>query len=423
MRQHGRQCCDCEMAKEGGQTDVERKPNRSGRARRRDGHVTPGARVQAAIEILDAIGAGQAAEQALTRWARQSRFAGSKDRAAVRDSVFDVLRQRRLAAHLGGGESGRALMLGLLLAQGEAPEAVFTGEGYAPAPLSPEERSYSPPPPDRGTHWNLPDWLLTHFERSLGSAAEETALILQDRAPVTLRVNRRRTDLESARAALAKEGIVAVEVPQIPWALRVTTGARGLRNSAALRDGYVELQDAHSQALAFDLPDAATVLDFCAGGGGKALAIADAQNAEVFAHDTNPARMKDLVPRAGRAGVRIRQLGTADLAAAAPFDVVFCDAPCSGSGSWRRTPEMKWSLTEDRLADFTATQDAILRDAARLVAPGGLLAYATCSVLAVENEERVSAFLATHPGWTCTRQRRYLVTDWADGFFGAHFRR
>lgn len=387
------------------------------------GRVTPAARVQAAIEVLDTILSGQAAEQALTRWARQSRFAGSKDRAAVRDHVYDVLRRRRSAAHFGGGESGRALMLGLLRMQDTAPESLFTGEGYAPPPLSPEERDHSPAPPDRDTLWNLPDWLVDRFEQSLGAEAEATALLLQERAPVSLRVNRRRSTRNEAQAALARDGIETAEVPGAPWALRVTGGVRALRNSAALRDGHVELQDVHSQTLALDLPAATKVLDYCAGGGGKALAIADAQEAQVFAHDADPARMKDLAPRAERAGVTIRQLASAEIASTAPFDIVFCDAPCSGSGSWRRTPEMKWALTDARLAAFAATQDAILSEAARFVAPGGLLVYATCSVLATENEERVAAFLASNAGWICTSKQRYPVTTAADGFFCAHFQR
>ena len=236
--------------------------------------VTPGARVAAAIEVLDAVEDGIPAEQALTRWARQSRFAGSKDRAAVRDHVFDALRLWRSTAALGGGETGRARMIGLLRQQGEALNALFDGSGHAPAPLDAAEIAAGAPPEARPDRWNLPDWLMPEFERSLGREAEQAALALQARAPVSLRVNTARITLPAAMVALRDEGIETLENPLAKTALTVRDGARRLRGAKAYADGLVELQDASSQAVVAALPEGVRCLDYCAGGGGKALALA-----------------------------------------------------------------------------------------------------------------------------------------------------
>ncbi|QFT59907.1 Ribosomal RNA small subunit methyltransferase B [Sulfitobacter sp. THAF37] len=385
--------------------------------------MTPGARVAAAIEILEDIRAGQAAEQALTRWARRSRFAGSKDRAAIRDHVFDVLRCRPLAAHYGRGETGRALMLGLLHLQDGQIDALFSGEGHAPAPPEGTELDFPAPPDDRATRWCLPEWLVPLFATALGDGAGDTARALQSRAPVSLRVNLARIDRGAAQALLAEQGVETALNPATDAALTVTKGERRIRNAPAYADGLVELQDAASQAVVAALPGGGRVLDYCAGGGGKALALAMDPARVVLAHDIDPRRMSDLPARAARAGASIRQVGTEDLAQAGPYDVVLCDAPCSGSGAWRRAAEGKWTLTPDRLADLTAIQDGILDAACGLVAPGGTLAFATCSVLREENEDRSAAFLARHPEWACGFERRFPVDAAGDGFYTAHFKR
>lgn len=165
------------------------------------------------------------------------------------------------------------------------------------------------------------------------------------------------------------------------------------------------------------------VIDYCAGGGGKALALAADTGRQVFAHDIDPGRMADLPARATRAGATITPLAGNEVAETAPFDVVLCDAPCSGSGAWRRAPEGKWTLTAERLAALIDLQDDILDRAASLTAPGGTLAYATCSVFRVENEDRTAAFIARHPGWRCTFERRFDVGPEGDGFYTAHLMR
>jgi 16S rRNA (cytosine967-C5)-methyltransferase len=315
-------------------------------------------------------------------------------------------------------------MLGLLRQEGTDPATLFTGQGHAPAPPAPEEagRPLSAAPP--AVRADLPDWLLARFAADLGDAAPAVAAALRDRAPVFLRVNLARTDRTAAAAALAAEGIGTRFHPEVSTALEVTRNTGRIRHSAAYAQGLVEVQDAASQAAVLHLPSpaGARILDYCAGGGGKALALA-ALGARVTAHDGNPARMADLPARAARAGARIATAATGALAALAPFDGVLVDAPCSGSGTWRRAPAAKWTLTPAELHRLTALQDSILDAAAALVGPGGWLAHATCSVLAAENAERVAAFRDRHPGWTPAGTFARLPDAGGDGFFLAVLRR
>jgi len=384
--------------------------------------MTPAARVAAAIEILDKWRAGQPVEQALTRWARKSRFAGSKDRAAIRDHVFDSLRLTQTAAALGGGDDGRALMLGLLRHQGDDPSVVFTGDRYAPAALSVEEQANTAPEPTK-FFWNLPAWLINEFEQDLGADAEQTARALTARAPVTLRVNAGPSGRSAAIDHLRRDGIETELNDLADTALTITHGARRLRQSHAYLSGVVELQDAASQAVVAALPEATRCLDYCAGGGGKSLALAAQKGRHVTACDIDPKRMQDIPPRAERAGVTIDVIDQGRLTSLAPFDLVLCDAPCSGSGAWRRSPEAKWSFTESRLAELRTIQKGILEDASTRVAPQGWLVYATCSVLRKENEAAVARFLEGNKGWTCIFSKRWDVTAEGDGFYTAHLKR
>jgi 16S rRNA (cytosine967-C5)-methyltransferase len=390
--------------------------------------MTPAARIAAAADLLDQILAGQAAEKTLIAWARRSRFAGSKDRAAVRDLVFDALRCRRSHAWIGGEESGRGLMLGALLAAGQDPATVFTGEGHAPAPLSDEEAARIAAAPDlteapAAVSADMPDWLWPSLCEALGPQAQAEAVCatLRRRAPVFLRVNLRKGDRSAAQASLAAEGIVTQPHEDVATALHVTEGGRRVAQSAAYREGLVELQDAASQAVTEALPlhDRMRVLDYCAGGGGKTLAMAARVRADFTAHDANPGRLTDLPARADRAGVQV----TLSEEPQGPFDLVLCDVPCSGSGSWRRAPEGKWLLTEAGLAQLTQTQDAILDQVTDLVAPHGTLAYVTCSLLRTENEDRAAAFLARHPDWQMAEDRRWTPGEDGDGFYLARFTR
>lgn len=383
--------------------------------------MTPGARVQAAIDCLERIEAGTAAEKALTGWARGARYAGSKDRAAVRDHVYDVLRQKRSCAALGGGKNARALMLGLLRGQGADVATLFNGVGHAPAPLDPDEAQEHAPyiGPE------VPDWMLPLFEARYGAAMHDALAPMSQRADVFLRVNLRKTDMGGAVADLAQDDIVAQPVGLASGALIVLEGARKIARSRPYLDGLVELQDASSQAAmeTLEFAPGARVLDYCAGGGGKVLALAGRGNGAFFAHDANPGRMRDLPVRAERAGVNVALLEGAEIDRQEKYDVVLCDVPCSGSGTWRRDPDAKWRFTSERLSELNAIQDDILDRAAPLVSEKGQLVYSTCSLLAEENDHRIAAFLSRNPSWALGFQQQWDLTGGADGFFVAHLSR
>lgn len=374
--------------------------------------MTPGARAAAAIAVLDRVLAGEPAEKALTNWGRASRFAGSGDRASVRDLVFDALRQRNSAAARGGGLTGRGLVLGLMRAAGQ--EALFSGEGHAPPPPGPEEGGREPDPTEQ---LDMPGWLIPDLTASLGPDFPAVAAAMRSRAPVFLRVNLARCDLSQAIQSLATEDIDAAPHPLSKTALQVTRNARKIQTSQAYLTGLVELQDAASQAVVEALPlaDGMTVLDHCAGGGGKTLAMAARASLRLIAHDANPGRMADLPERAKRAGAKVTLSDRPETLA--PYDLILVDAPCSGSGSWRRDPEGKWKISPETLGRIEETQAAILDRVAPMLRPGGVLAYATCSLLDRENAGQVRAFLARHPGWTLALDRVFTPLQDGDGFY------
>ncbi|MEQ9693288.1 RsmB/NOP family class I SAM-dependent RNA methyltransferase [Shimia sp. SDUM112013] len=381
--------------------------------------MTPAARVQTAIEILDQVFDGAPAEKALTGWARRSRFAGSKDRAAVRDHVYDALRRRASAARMGGGLTGRAVMAGLLVQDGAELEALFTGAAYAPSRLSEAELAALAAAAPADAVEDIPEWMRPAFDRTLGADLPRVAEAMRQRAPVFLRVNLRKGTRAAAQAQLKGEGVQTEAHDLSDTALEVVEGARRVAGSAAYRNGLVELQDVSSQAAVQALPltEGQRVLDFCAGGGGKVLAMAGRCAARYYAHDAHAQRMRDLPERARRAGVDIKVASLKDLEKGYPFDLVFCDVPCSGSGTWRRTPDAKWRFDASDLADLQRIQSDILRQAAGLVAPGGTLAYATCSLFAEENGAQIESFLSEFSGWHLTFQNQWTMQAGSDGFF------
>ena len=373
--------------------------------------MTPAARAAAAIAALDRILAGEAVEKVLTLWGRGARYAGSGDRAAVRDVVYDALRCKRSFAALGGAVTGRGLVMGAARAAG-TETLWFDGSAHGPAVAADGPGRA----PEGLEALDCPDWLAPRLQASLGEDFAPVMQALRSRAPVFLRVNAAKATIAEAIAALAAEGIEAAPHPLSSFALEVTGNARKIQNAAAYGQGLVELQDAASQAVAEAVPLArgAKVLDLCAGGGGKTLALAAKGDAKIFAHDAKPRRMADLPARAARAGARVTI--TENPESTAPYEVILTDVPCSGSGSWRRDPEGKWALTEAKLAALLALQAEILDRAARLCAPGGMVAYATCSLLREENEDQVTAFLARTPGWTLRETRRFTPLQGGDGF-------
>lgn len=381
--------------------------------------MTPAARVAAAIDCLDEILAGAPAERVLTNWARASRFAGSKDRAALRDHVFGALRCRASFAHLGGALTGRGLMIGACRANGDAPEDIFTGEGHAPSPLTPDELV-----PAKGTPpQDVPAWALEMWSAELGAGeAARIAELYRERAPIGLRL---RGDIPALAAELAADGLDLRKGAGPAGAYLAEGHARRLRGTKAYASGAVELQDIGAQELCAALPlkDGDHVLDYCAGGGGKILALADQARIKAFAHDIAPARMADLPARAARAGRRVTCLEGRALPEHGPFDLVLCDAPCSGSGTWRRSPQSKWAFSQAQLDELTRTQLGILEKASPLVAAKGRLAYATCSIFDAENARVIAAFLARHPDWACISQHLRLPDAEGDGFFSAQLQR
>jgi 16S rRNA (cytosine967-C5)-methyltransferase len=385
--------------------------------------LTPAARYGAAIEILDAMGADGAAEQHLSRWARGARYAGSKDRAAVRDIVFDVQRRRASSAWLGGAETGSALVLGLLRGQGLDLQEVFTGHGHAPAPLEPDEiPSAKLEDAPRAVQLDVPEWALSALEAAQGAAAEDIAKTLRDRAPVGLRTALRHGTRDELIATLAALGHTAVPHDAAPTALVLPTGTRGLHLTEPFLTGGFEFQDPGSQGLIARCPvqNGARILDYCAGGGGKALALADAYHIEITAHDADPGRMRDLPERARRAGVSIEMVG--DVPTGARFDGIICDVPCSGSGAWRRAPEARWQMSPERLEALCTTQGQIVDTCVGLLAPGGWLAYMTCSLFDAENGDQTAAILARHPHLTAETTWSTTPLNGTDGFYLQVFR-
>jgi 16S rRNA (cytosine967-C5)-methyltransferase len=270
---------------------------------------------------------------------------------------------------------------------------------------------------------DLPDWLLPRLRAALGPDAEPVALALRERAPTCLRANLLRTDRDGLLRRLAGEGVAAAPHPLSPTAATVEGATGALTRGRAFADGLFELQDAGSQALVDRLPaGGGRVLDLCAGGGGKALALAARDpGAEIWAHDAEPGRMRDLPARAGRAGATIGL--TAAPEERAPYDGVVCDVPCSGSGAWRRAPEAKWRIDRARLAELEGIQAGILARAAALVRPGGWIAYMTCSLLDEENGAVVDEALAHHRLDEVLRWRCGPLDAGADGFYLALLRR
>lgn len=391
--------------------------------------MTPTARVSAAIEILDDVLAGENAERVLTTWARGHRYAGSKDRAAIRDHVFDAIRCMRSYGWLGGaGElrpSGRQLMLGALRAAQIDPDTLFCEDRFAPRPLNDDERILPAPLLEaaRGVQLDCPDWLLPLYEATLGGETDDALKLLRQRSDVFVRVNSSKATVQSAVEALQKDGIDAEQHPLSETALKVTRGARAVVRSQAYLTGLVDVQDAGSQAIleAIPLKDGQTVLDYCAGGGGKALAMAARADVDVTAHDIDPARMQDIAPRASRAGVTIATTRQSELAEA--YDVVLCDVPCSGSGAFSRSPQAKWVLTANRLDQLAQIQASILEEVAPRVGAGGYLAYATCSLFKCENDDQVAGFLERHSDFTLLHERHLSPLMGGDGFYMAVLQR
>ena len=379
--------------------------------------MTPGAHIAAAIEVLDQILAGKNAEVSLIKWGRSNRFAGSGDRYAIRDIVYDALRQKNSLTKRSKNISGRSWIIALLKKREVNLDEYFGTTRYSPPKIKKWELELLPIE-NESDLYDIPDWLWPKWKASLGIKAIEVADTLKERANIFLRVNIIKGTREDAIQALEKDGIISKFHPTVSTALIVNKGTRKIKNSEAYNIGLVELQDASSQAsvLKLNIDQNGPILDFCAGGGGKSLALSAYLNKPIFAYDANFERMKDLPNRARRSGANIRVIKSNDLKKS-HYGIVFCDAPCSGSGSWRRDPEGKWSLTLQDYERLLTLQENILATASQLVKPNGNLVYATCSILKDENEAQIQKFLKNTNDWELRREKFSIPSELGDGFY------
>ncbi|MBK5960294.1 MFS transporter [Rhodoplanes elegans] len=402
--------------------------------------MTPSARIAAAIAVLADIEARRRpAADALKDWGLSHRFAGSGDRAAIAGLVYDALRRKASAAHLLGATTSRAVVLGMLrLDRGldlAALEKLFDGGRFAPDPLTADERAAVSAATDGGAigdapahvAGDYPEWLDLPLARVFGDDRVTEGRALAHRAPLDLRINTLAASKETGRDANAprdKDALrdkVLAELSHLkpqptrwsPVGLRVAIGADAksppVHAEPAFIKGQIEVQDEGSQvaALLAAARPGEQVIDLCAGGGGKTLALAASMEnkGQLYATDLDKRRLAPIHARLERAGVRDVQVRTPrpdidvldDLSGRA--DLVVVDAPCTGTGTWRRNPDAKWRMRPGSLSERLAQQKTVLDRAAGLVRPGGRIVYVTCSLLADENTDQIQAFLGRHPGF------------------------
>ena len=385
--------------------------------------MTPAGQLAAAIDLLAEIEADpRPADAVANHFFRNRRFIGGGDRRAVSTLVWGVLRARR---HLGwwldklhAPQTPRLLLAAQAIFSGQTPHKIalaFTAGRYGPPPLSPEEaavlerfagHTLEHPNMPEAVKYEIPDWILPKLKAQFGPALEAEMAAMNEPAPLDLRVNILKTTREGAIVALAREGLRAELTAYSPWGLRLAN-RQSVTQGKAFQDGLVEIQDEGSQliALAVDAQPGMRVVDYCAGAGGKTLAIAMSMEnkGHIVACDVSAPRLEGAIKRLRRAGVHnaerhLLEPGDKWLKRQGQkFDRVLVDAPCSGTGTWRRNPDARTRLTEADLAELTQKQAMILDQAQKLVKPGGKLVYATCSVLNDENEKQVEAFLARYP--------------------------
>ena len=379
--------------------------------------MIPAARAAAAIEVLaDIETRRRPAADAMKDWGLAHRFAGSGDRAAISALVYDALRRKSSSAWIMGESTPRAEVLGALKQarslDAEAIASLFSGEGHAPHALTDAERARlddadlgDAPAHVRG---DFPEWLAAEFARSFGDKAADEGKALAERAPVDLRVNLLKGTRDKALAALSY--LRPEPTPFSPVGLRIATRPDGrappLASDPAYVKGLVELQDEGSQlaALLAEAKPGMQVLDLCAGAGGKTLALAAAMGnqGQIYAADPDPRRLQPIFARLARSGARNVQVraprGQADVLAdlEGRCDLVVIDAPCTGSGAWRRNPDAKWRVRPGALAQRIKDQEETLERALRFVKRGGRMVYITCSMLRAENEDRIAELMGRH---------------------------
>jgi len=382
--------------------------------------MTPSARLSAAIEVLADIDARRRpAADALKDWGISHRFAGSGDRAAIAGLVYDALRRKSSSAWLMGESAPRAVLIGMLRRErrldAASIAALCSGARYAPAPLSEAETAALerdfPSGAPAYVEGDYPDWLDPNLARVFGDERAAEGAALASRAPLDLRVNLLAGDRDDVLGKLEHLAAAATRWSPVGIRIKLAPDAKSpaIHAEPAFLKGQVEIQDEGSQlaVLLADAKPGEQVVDLCAGAGGKTLALAAAMEnrGQIYATDIDKRRLAPIHERIARAGARNIQVRTpltarggadvvADLAGRA--DLVMIDAPCTGTGAWRRNPDAKWRIRPGALAERTKQQDDALERAGTLVKPGGQIAYVTCSVLAEENGDRLQAFLARH---------------------------
>ena len=401
--------------------------------------MTPAARLSAAIELIDTIEAQRApAAKALKDWGTSHRFAGSGDRAAIAGLVWDVLRRRASSAWVMDDDTPRSRVLGMLKVerglQVDAIEALCDGGRFAPEPLSAAERtalaSRSPGDAPAPVAGDYPEWLDPYLAKAFGDDRAAEAAAMASRAPLDLRVNTLKAKREKVLSSLKHLG--AHETPWSPVGLRIELGADarnpGIHAEEDFIKGLVEVQDEGSQlaALFSAAKPGEQVIDLCAGAGGKTLALAAQmqRKGRLIATDHDKRQLASIHERLSRAGVHNAEVRTpkgeddplTDIKASA--DLVLIDAPCTGTGTWRRNPDAKWRMRPGALEIRLRDQIEVLDRASRMVKSGGRIAYITCSVLAEENGEQVAAFVARHPDFAIVppAETASVLWDKADAF-------
>ena len=400
--------------------------------------MTPGARVSAAILILDNYLVGMPENKALLNWFRGNRFAGSKDRRAIREIFFKCLRFRRSSLwpfeKAGLHQSGRYLVIGMLKLSGEQLSDIFNNGKYSPEALSKKEstviESFDKIVAEApfSVKQNFPDFLEQTLIDSLDIALLENLKCLNERASLFLRVNCIKAARETVVNSLKKEGIIVKSIVNSSYGLKVLEKSKDVDKSRCYLTGEVEIQDISSQAaIEFINPiKGSKILDFCAGGGGKTLAMASLTlaDSEFYVHDVSMARMKNLIERSKRAGFGVRILSTDVLKNSNyKFDLVVADVPCSGTGAWRRNPGSKWWLTPDKLDELLLKQRKILLTASKYVKNNGAFAYMTCSVLNKENRDQINWFLSLNNDFCLEKDTLIYPAQGGDGFYASLLRK
>lgn len=395
-------------------------------------------RLSAAIEVLsDVEQRKRPVSEALKAWGLNNRFAGAGDRAAIGNLVYDALRRRASHAFAMGSDGPRALVLAVAMRDwGETPESLteaFAGDSHAPSPLTPEEVAGAAADlsgaPD-AVRADFPEWLAPSLERAFGADWVEEGEAMAGRPSLDLRVNALKAAPEKVMKSLARFSPEPAAIA--PFGLTLPAGPRDARTANVTADeaylkGWFEIQDQGSQIVAAlaGAKEGEQVLDLCAGAGGKTLALAAimGNSGQIFAYDSDRKRLAPIYDRLKRNGVRNAQVRAPNPGAlddlAGKMDRVVVDAPCTGTGTWRRRPDTKWKLTADLLAQRQSEQAALLVEAARYLRPGGTLVYITCSILSEENDDQIAAFLAQQPGFeSCdpaVAWRSALITELPEG--------